>query len=262
MAILAVALKGPAMGFAAEPLTLDDVLAGRAEIVDLTYPLNRQSAYWPGENYTPFTLKTLATIERDGVLSKAFSTPEHLGTHLDAPNHFAGKQISVDEIKPEDLFAPGVMLDVAARAAENPDFVLTAEHVMAWEAQHGRIPDRAIVLLNTGWHHFWGNQARYQNMDPRGRMHFPGFGLDAAKLLVEERKVRGIGLDTMSIDCGGSRDFAVHKLVNGAGRYGLENVARLDKLPPRGFYLFVAPIKIETGTGGPTRIFAIVPNAR
>jgi kynurenine formamidase len=139
-----------------------------------------------------------------------------------------------------------------------PDFLLTAEHVRAWEAKHGRIPDGAVVLLHTGWDRRWGDVLRFQNKDARGQMHFPGFGADAAKFLVDQRTVRGIGIDTMSIDYGQSRDFAVHKIVNGAGRYGLENVANLDKLPPRDFYLIIAPIKIETGTGGPTRIFAIL----
>lgn len=244
------------------PLTLADLAAGRAELIDLAWSLNGQSAFWPGERYVPFKLETIATIERDGVLSKAFSSPEHLGTHIDAPSHFAKGQISVDQIKPQDLFCPAVSIDVAARAAEDPDFLLTADHIKAWEAKHGRIPEGGIVLLNTGWHRHWGNAERYQNKDPRGQMHFPGFGVDAARFLIEQRNVRGIGLDTMSIDYGLSRDFAVHKLVNGAGRYGLENVANLDKLPARDFYLFVAPMKIETGTGGPTRIFAVLPKSQ
>jgi kynurenine formamidase len=256
MVVLALAAAGVTN---AKPLTLEDVIAGRAQIFDLSYPLNSKSAFWPGDKYSPFKLETIATIEQDGVLSKAFSSPEHLGTHIDAPNHFAKNQISVDQIKPEALFGPGVVIDVAARASDNADFLLTAEHVKAWETKHGQIPDGAIVLLNTGWHRHWGNAARYQNKDPRGQMHFPGFGADAAKLLVEERRVRGIGIDTMSMDYGLSRDFAVHKIVNGAGRYGLENVANLDKLPMRGFHLFIAPMKIETGTGGPTRIFAFIP---
>jgi kynurenine formamidase len=253
---------GASLGVAAEelpskPVTLEDVAAGRARIIDLTYPLNAENAFWPGENYSPFKLHTIATLERDGVLSKAFSSPEHLGTHLDAPSHFAKNQISVDQIKPQDLFGPGVVIDVASRASDDPDFLLAVEHLRAWETKHGRIPEGAIVLVNTGWHRHWGNAARYQNKDPRGQMHFPGFGADAAKWLVDERKIRGIGIDTMSIDYGLSRDFAVHKIVNGAGRYGLENVANLDQLPPKGFFLWVAPMKIETGTGGPTRLFAI-----
>lgn len=241
------------------PLTLADVAAGKAQIVDLAHPLNSRNAFWPGDNYRPFQLETIATLERNGVLSKAFSSPEHLGTHLDAPNHFAKGQISVAEIKPEDLFAPGVVIDVSGRVAEDADFLLTPEHLRAWEARYGRIPEHAIVLMNTGWAKFWGNTDRYQNKDPRGQLHFPGFSVEAARFLVEERQVRGIGLDTMSIDYGLSRDFAVHKLLNGAGRYGLENVARLNDLPPRDFWLIVAPMKIETGTGGPTRIFAVLP---
>jgi len=243
----------------APSLSLADVAAGRATLVDLTYPLNAKNAYWPGENYTPFKLETIATIERDGVLSKAFHSPEHLGTHIDAPSHFAKGQIAVNEIRPENLIGPGVMIDVAARAAEDADFLLLPEHIAAWENKYGRIPDGAIVLLNTGWHRHWDHPARYQNKDPRGSMHFPGYSPEAARWLIKNRNVRGIGLDTMSIDYGLSRDFAVHKVVNGAGRYGLENVAGLDKLPPRDFYLFVAPMKIETGSGAPTRILAVLP---
>lgn len=239
--------------------TLEDVVAGRAKIIDLAHPLNSKNAYWPGENYSPFKLETIATLERDGVLSKAFSSPEHLGTHIDAPNHFAKNQISVDRIEPADLFGAGVMIDVAARASDNPDFLLTADHVTAWEAKHGRIPAGAVVLVNTGWHRYWKNVARYQNKDPRGQMHFPGLAADAAKLLIEGRSARGIGIDTLSIDYGLARDFVVHKIVNEAGRYGLENLADLDRLPPRGFYLFIAPMKIETGSGGPARVFAILP---
>jgi len=239
-------------------VTLDDLVAGKAAIVDLSYPLNKNSAFWPGENYTPFELHTIATVEQNGVLSKAFSSPEHLGTHIDAPNHFAKDQISVDKIKPESLFAPGVVIDAVGPVSLDPDFRLSPDHIKAWETQHGRIPDGAIVLLHTGWDRHWGDALRYQNKDARGDMHFPAFSAEAAKLLIEERKVRGIGLDTMSMDYGLSKDFPVHKIVNSAGRYGLENVANLDKLPPRDFYLFVAPMKIETGSGGPTRIFAVL----
>jgi kynurenine formamidase len=239
-------------------VTLDDLVTGKAKIVDLSYALNKNSAFWPGENYKPFELQTIATLEQNGVLSKAFASPEHLGTHIDAPNHFAKDQISVDQIKPESLFAPGVVIDVVGPVSLDPDFRLSPDHIKAWEAQHGRIPDGVIVLMHTGWDRHWGDTLRYQNKDARGEMHFPAFSAEAAKFLVEERKVRGIGLDTMSMDYGLSKDFPVHKIVNGAGRYGLENVANLDKLPPRDFYLFVAPMKIETGSGGPTRIFAIV----
>lgn len=240
-------------------ISLEQISAGQAKIVDLTWSLNDKGPYWPGENYQPFELKTIATLERDGVLSKAFCMPEHLGTHIDAPNHFEKNQPSVDQISPQDFFAPGVMIDLSGPASMDPDVLLSREHLETWERRHGQIPAGAVVLLNTGWGRFWTNPPRYQNRDVQGRMHFPGYSADAARFLINERKVRALGIDTLSIDYGLSRDFVVHHIVNAAGRYGLENVAHLEKLPPRGFWLIVAPIKIETGSGGPTRLLAILP---
>lgn len=240
-------------------LTLAAVAQGKAQIVDLTYPLNEQTNYWPGPKYAPFELKTIATIEKDGVLSKSFCMPEHMGTHIDAPNHFERNQPAVDKIDPKDLIAPGVVIDVRAAATSDADFQLQRKHVLDWEQEQGRIPDGAVVMLHTGWGRFWNTPVRYQNKDARGRLRFPGFSAEAATLLINERKAKGLGIDTLSIDRGLSKDFAAHHVVNGAGRYALENVAKLDQLPPRNFYLIVAPIKIESGSGGPTRIFAIVP---
>lgn len=242
--------------------SLDDLAAGRLDVIDLTWPINNKSAYWPGANYKPFELHTIATLQRDGVLSKAFSMPEHLGTHIDAPNHFERRAASVDQIAAADFFAPGVLIDVSTQASLQPDYRLTAADILAWEKANGRIPDRAVVLLRTGWGRFWSNMPRYQGRDPMGRLHFPAYSPEAAELLVNQRNARGIGVDTLSVDYGLSRDFAVHHILGKANRYGLENLASLEKLPPRGFYLFVAPIKIETGTGGPTRVLAILEHSR
>jgi len=241
--------------------TLDQLAAGKLPIVDLTWPLNAQSAYWPGENYRPFELHTIATLEKDGVLSKAFASPEHLGTHLDAPSHFEAHAASVDQINPRELFAPGVVIDVQAAVAGNPDYLVSLEDIRRFEAQHGPIPVGAVVLAHTGWGKFWNQPARYQGQDVMSRLHFPGFSPEAVDWLIEQRHVRGVGIDTLSVDHGPSRDFPVHHLLGRAGRYGLENLAHLEKLPARGFVLVVAPIKIETGSGGPTRVLAIVPPA-
>ncbi len=243
-----------------KPSQLQQLFDGEMEILDLTYPLNDTSPYWPVENYVPFSLKTIATLKEDGVLSKSFTTPEHLGTHIDAPNHFEPNQPSVDQIPVKQLFAPGVVIDIAPQSEVNADYRMTTEDIKEWEKEHGRIPKNAVVMLHTGWGRFWKNFDRYKNQDVRGKLHFPGYSAEAAKFLVEHRKVRGIGIDTLSIDYGMSQDFIVHHIVNGAGKYGLENVAHLDRLPPRGFYLVIAPIKIETGSGGPARIFAVLPS--
>lgn len=237
--------------------TLDELVSGRLSIVDLTWTLDADNPYWPADNYEPFQLKTIATIDQNGVLSKAFYTPEHLGTHLDAPNHFEKHQPSVDELKPADLFAPGVVIDVTNHSEADADYRLTVAEITGWEKEHGRIPNHAVVFLDTGWGRHWKNYARYKNQDATGKMHFPGFSEEAARFLVTQRNVRGIGIDTLSIDYGLSKDFMVHHVVNGAGRYGLENVANLDQLPPKDFFVFVAPIKIRTGSGGPTRIMAV-----
>ncbi len=232
---------------------------GQVRFVDLSLALNDKSPFWPGENYSPFRLRTIATLEKDGVLSKAFSMPEHLGTHIDAPNHFEADRPSVDEIPAEQLFGPGVVIDIAMRAEQDADAWLTVADITQWEKQHGPIPTGAIVLLHTGWGRHVHRPARYQNRDPMGTMHFPGYSAEAAAWLIRHRDIRGLGLDTMSIDRGISRKFEVHHVINRAGKYGLENVMHLDKLPPRGFSLIIAPIKIENGTGGPARIWAVLP---
>jgi kynurenine formamidase len=193
------------------------------------------------------------------VLSKSFCMPEHLGTHLDAPSHFERGQPDVSKVAPDRFFAEGVVIDVGPQASADPEYRLSVKDIERWEGEHGPIPTGAIVLLNTGWGAFWNNTSRYMNQDALGKMHFPGYSAEAARFLVERRKAKGIGIDTLSMDYGPSRDYPVHHIVNGAGRYGLENVANLNLLPPRGFFLVVAPIKIETCTGGPTRIFAILP---
>lgn len=243
------------------PATLESLASGKLTIVDLAWPLSAASVYWPGENYRPFELHTIATLEKDGVLSKAFSSPEHLGTHLDAPNHFERDRPSVDQIPPEQFFAPGVVLDVRGPVSANPDYLVSLDDLKKFEGEYGPIPAHAVVLANTGWAKFWGVPARYQNRDLRDQLHFPGFSPEAVDFLIRERDIRGVGLDTLSVDPGLSRDFPVHHLLGKASRYGLENLTELDKLPPLGFYLVVAPIKIESGSGGPTRVFAILPRS-
>lgn len=246
-------LKQPA------PLTVEDLIHGKARTVDLTYALNSENQFWPGDNYQPFELKTIATIEEDGVLSKAICLPEHLGTHLDAPNHFEKNRRSLEKLTAKDLFGPGVLLDITNQAEQNADYLLTKADVLRWEKQHGPIPRGAVVLLKTGWARFWNNRARFLNRDARGQLHFPSYSAEAAKYLIETRKVRGLGIDNLSIDPGISKEFPVHHIVNKADKFGLENVANLDQLPPRGFSLIIAPMKIEGGTGGPARIWAILP---
>ena len=146
----------------AEPdnIPLSDLFNGKLKIIDLTYTLNEKNPYWPGDKYEPFQLKTIATIEKDGMLSKTLSMPEHLGTHIDAPNHFEKNQPALDKIALDQLFGPGVVLDISQRAEQDADAWLTVADIEAWEKKHGRIPDGAIVMLHTGWGRFWANYDR------------------------------------------------------------------------------------------------------
>jgi kynurenine formamidase len=150
------------------------------------------------------------------------------------------------------------VIDVRSDGARDADYQLPAARIEKWENRHGRIPAGAIVLLRTGWASRWPDAQKYRNQDAQGKMHFPGFSIEAAKLLIE-RKVSGLGCDTMSIDYGASEDFAVHHLALGAGLYHLENLADLSALPETGAFLIVAPIKLEGGSGGPVRVFALLP---
>ena len=232
--------------------------AGKSRIVDLTHPLAAHYPAWPGDA-KPFDATLNATIEKNGYFTRRVTFLEHFGTHLDAPAHFTKGGATVEKIAPEKLFAPAVVLDVRAEGARNADYLLPIAKIAAWEKAHGRIPAGAIVLLRTGWAARWPDQARYRNADAAGAMHFPGFSVEAVKLLLE-RKVVGLGIDALSIDYGASKDFAAHTLSHASGLYHLENLADLSALPESGATLIVAPIKLEGGSGGPARVFALLPN--
>jgi len=237
---------------------LEGVPSGRTEIIDLTHPLNSKNPHWPGPGYEPFHYEIFATLEKNGVLSGRFSMPEHAGTHVDAPNHFEAGQIPVDRIPPRQLFCPAVVIDVQSKAAQNPDYMLSRTDIAEWEAAHGRIPENALVFLYSGWDKRWDDFEQYKNASADGVLHFPGFSAESVQMLVDERNAAALGIDTLSVDPGVSKDFAVHHVSHKRGKYHVENAANLSRLPPTGAFVVVAPIKIENGTGGPARVFALV----
>ena len=257
LAISAVAVLALLPQMARRDSMLDEISTGKTRVVDLSYAINDQLVRWPGDEKV-FEAKINASVEKNGYFTRSFWMLEHYGTHLDAPAHFPTGKTTVDQIPVKQLFGPGVVLDVRAEGAKDADYLLPAARVEAWEKQHGRIPTGAIVLLRTGWASRWPDAQKYRNQDAQGRMHFPGFSVEAAKVLIE-RKVSGLGCDTMSIDYGASADFAVHHLALGWGLYHLENLADLSALPETGAFLVAAPIKLEGGSGGPVRVFALIP---
>jgi len=241
------------------PSRFERLFSGDLQILDLTHSLNRMSPYWPNEKGNPFTYDTLFAHKSGAPAMGAYTTPEHFGTHLDAPIHSADGQPSVDQLSAKDLFGPAAVIDVATQCSSDPDYRLTKADLLDWEEKNGRLPEGVIVLMYTGWSKKWKDIKAYLNQDENGQMHFPGFSEEAARFLIQERQIRGIGIDNLSTDAAIAKDFPVHGIVNGAGKFQLENVADIHLLPPLGAYLIVAPIKLEGGSGGQVRIFAIVP---
>jgi len=177
---------------------------------------------------------------------------------VDAPNHFAADGVAVDAIPPAALVGPLVVIDISTRVAVDPDAELTLADITAWEADNGIIPEGAIAMIYTGWSQHWPDTTAYQNKDEAGTMHFPGIGMDASQSLAT-RSVACIGIDTLSTDPGISTSFHQHKHFLGTGRYHVENVANLDKVPPVGAVGIVAPLPLMGGSGAPARVLALVP---
>jgi kynurenine formamidase len=183
---------------------------------------------------------------------------EHAGTHLDAPIHFSESGISAEQISADTLVVPLAVIDVAARAAENSDYLLSRDDLSAWERQHGRLPENCCVAMHSDWARHVANPAKFTGKDSAGVLHFPGFAPEAAQWLVKERNISGLAVDTLSLDHGPSKDFKVHYAWLPSGRWGLENVANLDKVPPSGATLVVGLAKVKGATGGPARLIALV----
>jgi len=235
-----------------------------AKVVDLTHAFDEKTIYWPNSP-SAFELKQQSYGQTPGgwfYSSNTFCTPEHGGTHLDAPIHFSKDGRTADKIPVRQLIAPAAVIDIRKKAVADPDYRLTVADVKEWEGRHGAIAPGAIVLLETGWSTRWPDKKTYLGDDTPGdttRLHFPSYGKEAAEYLVRERKAGALGVDTASIDYGASKDFIVHQIANGANVPGLENVAHLDALPETGAWVVALPMKIAGGSGGPLRIVALLP---
>jgi len=243
--------------FAAHKTTMPDQSSYR-DVVDLTHNLNDHSPNWEGSEQSPFHAKQLGDIEHDGYYSRIFTTQEHYGTHLDAPAHFARGMWTVDQIPAERLVRPLVVLNVRGKANDNPDYEISVQDIADWETQNGEIPAGAVVMAYTGWEDRWSAPKAFRNAGADGVPHFPGYSLEAATFLVKTRNTVGLGIDTMSIDPGASKTYAVHQFTAQESVYQLENVANLGLVAPSGATIVVAPIKLEGGSGGPARLLALV----
>lgn len=234
------------------------------EIVDLTWTIDENSIAWPTS--PGFTLETQFEGVTDGgwyYLSHVLHGPEHGGTHIDAPRHFFAGAETTDEIPLTRLIGPGVMIDVREACEADRNHLVDRDDFDAWERTHGPIPKGAIVLVRTGFGAFWPDRQLYMGTAERGpeaisKLSFPGLDPAVVPWLIGERNIRAIGLDTPSIDHGPSTTFASHVALFEHDVPAFENVAYLEKLPPRGFTVIALPAKIGGGSGGPLRIVALL----
>jgi kynurenine formamidase len=237
-------------------------LSGTA--VDLSHDYSDQTVFWPtAEGFRLDKVADGMTPQGYYYAANTFATAEHGGTHLDAPVHFAQGRWSVDQIPLEQLIGVAAVIDVSAKCATQTDYQVTVADIEAWEREHGSL-NGLIVLIRTDYSKRWPDAARYLGTAERGeaavaKLHFPGLHPDAAKWLASNRTVKAVGIDTASIDYGQSTLFETHRVLYERNVPGLENLANLDRLPPRGARLIALPMKIKGGSGAPLRAIALVP---
>lgn len=250
---------------------LDAITAGRVRIVDLTAPLTERTPILrlpePFANTVPFQLEPISRYDDDGPAWywNNIHTGEHTGTHVDAPRHWVSGRDGADVagLALTELVAPAVVLDVADRAADDPDLLVSVDDVRAWEAEHGPLPAGAWLLLRTGWDARADDAERFLNADENGP-HSPGLSAECARYLAEETGLVGLGVETVGTDAGAAHGFdppfPCHHYFLGAGKMGLTQLRNLDQLPPTGAVVTMSPLPIVGGSGSPARVFALVEN--
>ena len=231
--------------------------------IDLSHPYDSTTLYWPNnikgfEHVTEAEGKTALGYYYS---SYSICTPEHGGTHLDAPIHFAENKLTVDQLPLSSLTGYAVVIDVSSKALANRDYQVNVEDIVTWEKEHKRIPDNTIILFRTGYRQFYPNREKYFGTAKTGleaipELHFPGISPETTQWLVEKRNIKALGLDTPSMDYGQSKEFKTHQILLGSNKPGFENLANLDQLPSKGIYIVALPMKIAKGSGAPLRIIA------
>jgi kynurenine formamidase len=228
-----------------------------SSIVDLSHPVDPYIPLWPGD--PPVEFQTVTTLRERGYFLRRFSMGEHTGTHLSTPSAFYADGAGPDEFPDDSLVATAAVIDVSRSAVADPDYGLLASDVLQWERRNGIIPADALVVLHTGWWRRWGDPRRFINLDSSGVMHTPGFGLEAARVLLHERRVAGLATDAPGIDPGADPGLSISRLVLSQPRLALECLNNLDQLPATGATIVVGRLKLVGGSGSPAAVLAFVP---
>jgi len=248
----AAALQEPLAG-QLKPVRLEK---GFRDVFDLTHTFSPRIPVFPA--FKPVQIRQKFTREKDGFFANEITFDEHTGTHMDAPVHFVASTPTADRLPAERFFAPLAVVSIEARAAKDADAMVTVDDLLAWEKAHGRLPRGAFVAMHSGWDARIGDAARFLNKDAKGTMHAPGFSEQAARFLVADRDIVGAGVDTLSLDKAEAQKFVAHLALLGAGKYGVELIANLGRLPAAGATIIVGAPKHEGASGGPARVYAVV----
>jgi len=261
----------PAGGGGVLTALTEGITSGRFQVIDLTQLLSAQTPIIqlppPFANTPGFTSHAISNYDDKGPgwYWNWLEIGEHVGTHFDAPCHWVtGKgRPCVDELEAKQFVGPAAVIDVTAEVAKSADFVATRQTILAWEKEHGRLPKGAWVVLRTGWGARANDAKTFMNVGADGAPHYPGFGKDSAEFLTKERDVLGVGVEQVGTDAavGAKADpaFPNHSIMHGAGKFGLTQLANVDKLPAAGAVVIATPLKIQHGSGSPVRVIAIAP---
>ena len=215
---------------------------GFRTVHDLTHTFSPRLPVYP--LFTPVRIRQRFDFQKDGFFANEVTFDEHTGTHMDAPLHFIPGGLSADRLPADRLIAPLAVVSIAARAAKDPDTLLTVDDLLAWEKRHGRVPAGAVVAMHCAW-------------DMKDAAHTPGFGEEAARFLVDQRAIVGVGVDTLSLDAAVAKKFVAHLAFLGAGKYGVELLANLETVPAAGATFILGAPKHEGASGGPVRALAV-----
>ena len=249
----AAAVDSTSVSAQQKPIRLEK---GFRDVFDLTHTFSPRIPVFPA--FKPVQIRPKFSIAKDGFFANEITFDEHTGTHMDAPVHFVANQLTADRLPAERFFAPLAVVSIETRAAKDADALVTVDDLLAWEKAHGRLPRGGFVAMHSGWDGRIGNAARFLNKDAKGTMHAPGFSEEAAKFLVTERDIVGAGVDTLSLDKAEAQKFVAHLALLGAGKYGVELIANLGRVPPAGATIIIGAPKHEGASGGPARVYAVV----
>jgi kynurenine formamidase len=229
-----------------------------SHVVDLSHVISPGIPLWPGDPPVVFT--TVATFPEDGYYLRKFEIGEHSATHMNAPNSFVeGNTQAITSYSPRQRVVPAVVIDVREKCAADADYQLSKRDVLDWEARNGRIAKGSFVIMFTGWEDRWGDPTAFINQDAEGNLHFPGFAKATTMWLVKARKIAGVGIDTHGVDPGLDTSYATNTEMAMTHKIAIECMANLDKLPPTGATLILAPLQLKDGSGSPLDIIALVP---